>query len=209
MKVAIANDHRGHKAIEEIRAIISQLGFTCVDLSTQNEQATDYPDSAFVAAKAVADKEADRAILVCGTGIGMCIAANKVKGIRAALCYDELAAGLSRQHNDANVLCLSGDLIGSTMLRKIVEAFDHGFHQRAASSASEKNSGHRRGQRPASDHVGSITQRRLSNHLSQAGGITRRPFFWMPHTEGSYASCGRPRGQGVSACESRRSNAIA
>jgi len=123
MKVAIANDHRGHKAIEEIRAIISQLGFTCVDLSTQNEQATDYPDSAFIAAKAVTDKEADRAILVCGTGIGMCIAANKVKGIRAALCYDELAAGLSRQHNDANVLCLSGDLIGSTMLRKIVEAF--------------------------------------------------------------------------------------
>lgn len=123
MKVAVANDHRGHKAIEEIRAIISQLGQTCVDLSTPNEQAVDYPDSAFIAAKAVADKEADRAILVCGTGIGMCMAANKVKGIRAALCYDELAARLSRQHNDANVLCLSGDLLGSTMLRKIVETF--------------------------------------------------------------------------------------
>lgn len=123
MKVAVANDHRGHKAIEEIRAIISQLGFSCVDLSTPSDQPMDYPDSAFVASKAVADKEADRAILVCGTGIGMSIAANKVKGIRAALCYDELAARLSRQHNDANVLCLSGDLIGSTMLRKIVETW--------------------------------------------------------------------------------------
>jgi ribose 5-phosphate isomerase B len=123
MKVAVANDHRGHKAIEEIRAIIAQLGLTCVDLSTPSDQPADYPDSAFIASKAVADKEADRAILVCGTGIGMSIAANKIKGIRAALCYDELAARLSRQHNDANVLCLSGDLLGSTMLRKIVETF--------------------------------------------------------------------------------------
>ena len=123
MKVAVANDHRGHKAIEEIRAIISQLGFTCVDLSTPSDQPVDYPDGAYLASKAVADQHADRAILVCGTGIGMSIAANKVKGIRAALCYDELAARLSRQHNDANVLCLSGDLLGSTMLRKIVETF--------------------------------------------------------------------------------------
>ena len=123
MKVAVANDHRGQKAIEEIRAIIFQLGMTCVDLSTPGEQPADYPDSAYLASKAVADKEADRAILVCGTGIGMSIAANKIKGIRAALCYDELAARLSRQHNDANVLCLSGDLLGSTMLRKIVETF--------------------------------------------------------------------------------------
>lgn len=123
MRVAIANDHRGHKAIEEIKAIISQLSFTCVDLSIPNDQPADYPDSAFLAAQVVAGKKADRAILVCGTGIGMSIAANKVKGIRAALCYDELAARLSRQHNDANVLCLSGDLIGSTMLRKIVETW--------------------------------------------------------------------------------------
>ena len=123
MKIAVANDHRGHKAIDEIRAIISQLGFDCVDLSTTGDHAVDYPDSAYAASKAVADKAADRAILVCGTGIGMSIAANKIKGIRAALCYDELAAQLSRQHNDSNVLCLSGDLIGSTMLRKIVETW--------------------------------------------------------------------------------------
>jgi len=123
MKIAVSNDHRGHKAVEEIRAIISQLGLHCLDLSIPSDQPTDYPDSAYVASRAVANKEADRAILVCGTGIGMSIAANKVKGIRAALCFDELSARLSRQHNDANVLCLSGDLIGSTTLRKIVETW--------------------------------------------------------------------------------------
>ncbi|MEN8127231.1 MAG: ribose 5-phosphate isomerase B [Planctomycetota bacterium] len=123
MKIAVANDHRGHDAIEQIKAIISQLGLECVDCSTPGDQPVDYPDTAFLAASAVADKKADRAILVCGTGIGMSIAANKVKGIRAALCYDELAAKLSREHNDANVLCLSGDLIGPTMMRKIVETW--------------------------------------------------------------------------------------
>ena len=88
MKVAVANDHRGHPAIEQIKAIISQLGLECVDCSTPSGQPVDYPDTAYVAANTVADKKADRAILVCGTGIGMSMAANKVKGIRAALCYD-------------------------------------------------------------------------------------------------------------------------
>lgn len=123
MKVAIANDHRGREAIEQVKAVITQLGFECVDCSTPGDQPVDYPDTAYDATCMIADKKADRAILVCGTGIGMSIAANKIKGIRAALCYDELAAKLSREHNDANVLCLSGDLIGSTMLRKIVETW--------------------------------------------------------------------------------------
>lgn len=135
MKVAIANDHRGHEAIEQVRAIIMQLGFECIDLSCQGDQPVDYPDIAYHASRYVAQKEADRAVLICGTGIGMSIAANKIKGIRAALCFDELAAKLSREHNDANVLCLSGDLIGSTGLRKIVETwltteFVGGRHQR-------------------------------------------------------------------------------
>lgn len=95
----------------------------------------DYPDGAFDAAGAVANGLADRAILVCGTGIGMCIAANKVKGIRAALCFDELAAKVSREHNDANALCLSGDLLGPAMLQKIVQTwlsteFKAGRHMR-------------------------------------------------------------------------------
>ena len=123
MKIALANDHRGVKAIEQIKAIISQLEHECVHFGADDEHPVDYPDLAYQAADAVSKKQAERAILICGTGIGMCIAANKVEGVRAALCFDELNAQLSRQHNDANVLCLSGDLIGSSMLRKIVETW--------------------------------------------------------------------------------------
>ncbi len=135
MKVAVSNDHRGVKSSEQIRAILAQLGHECLDLTNKEEQAVDYPDFAYEAAMAVATGKAERAILICGTGIGMCITANKVKGIRAALCYDELAAKVSRQHNDANVLCLSGDLVGPSMLRKMVEVwlstdFEGGRHMR-------------------------------------------------------------------------------
>ena len=135
MKVAVANDHRGNDAKEQILAIIKQLGHEGVDYGTTGSVPVDYPDLAFGAANAVASGEVDRAILICGTGIGMCIAANKVKNVRAALCYDELNAGVSRQHNDANVLCLSGDLLGDVTLRKIVEVwlstdFSGGRHNR-------------------------------------------------------------------------------
>jgi ribose 5-phosphate isomerase B len=135
MKVAVANDHRGIEAKEQIKAIVTEMGNECIDFGTSIEGPVDYPDLAYAAATAVSKSEADMAILVCGTGIGMCIAANKVPGVRAALCYDELNARVSRQHNDANVLCLSGDLIGSQALRKIVEVwltteFSGGRHQR-------------------------------------------------------------------------------
>jgi ribose 5-phosphate isomerase B len=135
MKVAVANDHRGIEAKEQIKAIVTELGNECVDFGTNSEGPVDYPDLAYLAATAVSKKEVDMAILICGTGIGMCIAANKVHGVRAALCYDELNARISRQHNDSNVLCLSGDLLGSQVLRKIVEVwlstpFAGGRHQR-------------------------------------------------------------------------------
>jgi len=135
MKIAVANDHRGMQAKEQIKAIITELGHQCIDFGVSKEGPVDYPDLAYLAATAVSNKEADRAILVCGTGIGMCIAANKVKGIRAALCYDELNARISREHNDSNVLCLSGDLLGSQVLRKMVESwlntkFAGGRHKR-------------------------------------------------------------------------------
>jgi ribose 5-phosphate isomerase B len=124
MKIALAADHRGVKAMEHIKAILSQLGHEYIDFTDgSSDQPMDYPDGAFDAAGAVAKGLADRAILVCGTGIGMCIAANKVKGIRAALCFDELAAKVSREHNDANALCLSGDLLGPSMLQKIVQTW--------------------------------------------------------------------------------------
>ncbi len=135
MKIAVASDHRGIESKELIRTLVEQLGHQCVDFGAFNNHPVDYPDMAYLAAASVANGEADRAILVCSTGIGMCISANKVKGIRAALCFDELNASVSRQHNDANVLCLSGDLLGESSLRKIVEVwleakFSGGRHER-------------------------------------------------------------------------------
>lgn len=124
MKVALATDHRGIKTVEQIKAILGQLNHEFIDFSDNStDQSMDYPDGAYAAATAVAQGKTDRAILVCGTGIGMCIAANKVQGVRAALCYDEIAAKVCREHNDANVLCLSGDLLGPAMLQKMVETF--------------------------------------------------------------------------------------
>ena len=135
MKVAVGSDHRGFDAKELIKGIIAQLGHECVDVGTVDNNPVDYPDMAYLASQLVSNNEADRAILACGTGIGMSITSNKVKGIRAALCHDELSAQISRHHNDANVLCLSGDLIGEVLLRKIVEVwlsteFNGGRHQR-------------------------------------------------------------------------------
>ncbi|MBN2137039.1 MAG: ribose 5-phosphate isomerase B [Sedimentisphaerales bacterium] len=135
MKVAVGSDHRGFEAKEQVKAIIAELGHEAIDFGTNNGNPADYPDSAYLCAKAVSEKGADRGILACATGIGMCIAANKIKGVRAALCHDELSAAISRHHNDSNVLCVSGDQIGEVLLRKIVEVwfnteFSGGRHQR-------------------------------------------------------------------------------
>ncbi|AQT69018.1 Putative sugar phosphate isomerase YwlF [Anaerohalosphaera lusitana] len=138
MKIAVASDHRGIKAVEQIKATVAELDHEYIDLGCCNDHPVDYPDVAYLAAEAVSSGKVDRAVLVCGTGIGMSIAANKVKGVRAALCFDELNAKISRQHNDANVLCMSGDLLGNTMLRKMVETwltteFLGGRHKRRVS----------------------------------------------------------------------------
>ena len=123
MKIVVGNDHRGFEAKQQIKAIITQLGHECIDIGSIDSNPVDYPDPAYLAAMAVSKKQADRAILACGTGIGMSITANKIKGIRAALCHDELSAQISRHHNDANVLCVSADLTGEVLLRKMVEVW--------------------------------------------------------------------------------------
>jgi len=105
MKIAIGADHAGFAAKEEIKTVIKALGHTLADLGTSGEASVDYPDFAEKVARAVAAGEADRGVLICGTGIGMSIAANKVDGIRAAVVSDEKTAALSRQHNDANIFC--------------------------------------------------------------------------------------------------------
>jgi len=135
MKIAVGSDHRGFEAKQLIKAIISQMGHECIDFGTNDSNPVDYPDPAYQVAMAVSKKQADRGILVCATGLGMSITANKIKGIRAALCHDELIAQISRDHNDANVLCMAGDQIGEVLLRKIVEVwlnteFSGGRHQR-------------------------------------------------------------------------------
>ena len=135
MKIAVGSDHRGFDIKQQIIAIATEFGHECIDVGTSDNNPIDYPDLAYLAATAVSKKEADRAILTCATGIGMCMAANKVKGIRAALCHDELSAQISRDHNNANVLCLSADQIGAVLLRKMVEVwlsteFSGGRHER-------------------------------------------------------------------------------
>ncbi|MBN2317246.1 MAG: ribose 5-phosphate isomerase B [Sedimentisphaerales bacterium] len=146
MKIAIGSDHRGFDAKQQIKAIAAELGHECIDCGTEDNSPVDYPDLAYLAAGAVSRKEADRAILICATGIGMSMAANKVHGVRAALCHDELSAQISRDHNDANVLCLSADQVGAVLLRKMVEVwlntdFSGGRHERRVRKIQEIEEG--------------------------------------------------------------------
>lgn len=134
MKIAVGSDHRGVKQKEFVKKVLGDLGHTPVDLGSYSEDSVDYPDIAWKVGKSVADGESDSGILICDTGIGMSIAANKVDGIRAALCCDAFAAERSRLHNDANVLCLSGRQEEGVM-RQIISSFmstsfEGGRHQR-------------------------------------------------------------------------------
>ncbi len=123
MKIAIGADHRGYMAKEKLKPFLQQLGYEVTDFGTNSPKSFDYPDVALPVGKAVASGKFDRAILLCGTGLGVSISANKICGIRAALCHDELTAQMSRQHNDANILCMPADLIGEALMRRIVEVF--------------------------------------------------------------------------------------
>jgi ribose 5-phosphate isomerase B len=135
MKIAVGSDHRGYGVKKRIVAVLQQLGHEVNDAGTHGPESADYPDFAFAVALAVGEKRADRGILVCGTGIGMCIAANKVAGVRAAPCHDCITAEMSRRHNDANVLCLSADLLGEELIERMVRIwleteFEGGRHAR-------------------------------------------------------------------------------
>ena len=135
MRIAVASDHRGYEAKELIKSILQRKGHNVIDFGPDESKSCDYPDFAVPAALAVAKKEADRGILICGSGIGMSITANKISGIRAALCHDELTAQMSRKHNNANVLCLPAMLINDPLINRIVEnwltsEFEGGRHER-------------------------------------------------------------------------------
>ncbi|MCP4376843.1 MAG: ribose 5-phosphate isomerase B [bacterium] len=123
MKIAVAADHRGHAVKEKIVVLLNERNHEVIDMGTNSSKSCDYPDVAFPAARAVADQNANFAVLVCGSGIGMSICANKVPGVRAALCHDELTAQMSRRHNNANVLCLASDVLGEELIRRIVTSW--------------------------------------------------------------------------------------
>lgn len=135
MRVAIGTDHRGFALRPKIVELVRQMGHEAIDVGTFSPEAVDYPDIAADVAGRVSRGDADHGILVCGTGLGMCIAANKVPGIRAAACHDDITAEASRRHNDANVLCLSGDLLGERLIDRMIEIwlstpFEGGRHAR-------------------------------------------------------------------------------
>ena len=135
MKIAVASEHRGFRVKDRILSYLRELHHEALDFGPPTDEMCDYPDYAAKAARAVSRGEVDRAILIGGTGIGMTIVANKFRGVRAALCCDDLSAQISRSHNDANILCLSvnlsGDGIAPRMIKTWLETpFEGGRHAR-------------------------------------------------------------------------------
>ncbi len=121
--VAIGADHSGYELKEALKGHLSELGYAVVDCGTDSTASVDYPDFAFAVARLVAQGRAWRGIVVDGAGIGSCMAANKVPGVRAAMCYDQATAVNSREHNDANVLTLGAGLIGPSLAQQIVKSW--------------------------------------------------------------------------------------
>lgn len=123
MKIALACDHGGFVLKNKIKAHLEEQGYVCEDYGTLSEASCDYPDFALIAAEAVANGKCERGIFVCTTGIGISIAANKVRGVRCALCTDATMARLTREHNDANALALGAGIVGEHLALDIVDTF--------------------------------------------------------------------------------------
>ena len=152
MRISIGSDHRGVDVKSKLIDALVAIGHEVDDQGTHGDQSVDYPDFASAVCEHVASGKADRGILICGTGIGMAIAANKYRGIRAANCYDEVMADICRRHNNVNVLCLPGDLIGERPVNDLVKVwldteFEAGRHQRRLDKIEQIENR----QRPASD----------------------------------------------------------
>ncbi|WP_088554935.1 ribose 5-phosphate isomerase B [Calderihabitans maritimus] len=135
MKIALGSDHGGFELKEKIKKYLEERGISYHDFGTYNQESVDYPDFALQVAEAVRAGQYDRGILVCGTGIGVSIAANKVPGVRAALCHDVFSAKASREHNDANILTLGQRVVGPGLALEIVRVwleseFTGGRHER-------------------------------------------------------------------------------
>ncbi len=123
MKIAIGSDHGGFEYKKEIISMLTEQGHNVKDFGTYTTDSCDYPEYAKSVAKAVADNEYERGILICGTGIGMSIVSNKFKGIRAALCSDTFSAKATREHNDSNILCLGARVISLDLAKEITSTW--------------------------------------------------------------------------------------
>ncbi len=142
MRIAIASDHRGVDLKQKVIHKLESLGHEVSDEGTCSNESVDYPDFASLVAKKVSNHEADRGVLICGTGIGMAIAANKFSGVRAAQCGDEVTAEIARRHNDLNVLCMSADLMSQRSAERMVKVwaeteFEGGRHARRLEKIKE------------------------------------------------------------------------
>jgi ribose 5-phosphate isomerase B len=147
LKIAIGSDHAGYALKEDIKKILEARKDIIVDVGTDTESSVDYPDFGIEAARLVSEGKAEKGILVCGTGIGMSVTANKVKGIRAALVFDLYTAMQSRKHLDANILVLGGRITGKGLAEEIVRAwldtpFEGGRHQKRIDKISDWEKGH-------------------------------------------------------------------
>ena len=135
MKIAIGSDHGGFELKEKVVKLLTEKGYEILDLGCNSIESVDYPKYGRLVGEAVVEKKADKGIVICGTGIGISIAANKVKGVRAALCTNTTMARLTREHNDANVLAMGGRIVGDVLALEMVEIFlttefEGGRHQK-------------------------------------------------------------------------------
>jgi ribose 5-phosphate isomerase B len=161
MKIAIGADHRGHEVFGHLCDLLTRQGHTVEAIDTTDKPICDYPDVAWAVATRVASRSADRGILVCGSGLGMSIAANKVDGVRAAPVHDEVTADMSRRHNDTNVLCLAADMLGQRIIDRIVQTwlstpFDGGRHARRISKIASIEQGVDPATQPAGDNEDTV-----------------------------------------------------
>lgn len=142
MKISIACDHGAYELKERLKAHLIAQGHEVTDCGTHSTESCDYPDFARPAARLVADGTCERGIVLCTTGIGVSMVANKVKGVRCALCHDPLSAEMTRRHNDANVLAMGAQIIGSSLAQRILDVFlstefEGGRHQRRVDKVME------------------------------------------------------------------------
>lgn len=147
-RIAIGSDHAGYEGKERAKRALDSLGVEVVDKGTGGTQSVDYPDFGAAVGRAVAAGEVERGVLLCGSGIGVGIAANKIAGVRAAVCWNEETARLARQHNDANVLCIGARFIepdlAARMIRAFIETeFDGGRHQQRVDKLTKLDEGKR------------------------------------------------------------------